>query len=254
MSSYRYALNALTDNDLAPIAADFRKLVKPLRRVGVNLRGADGRSRLIINDELIEFNGEAFCSHPDSFPCHGSCDLSGEAFRLEYNAFHGWLGKDWIHYKTNTRSAPYDLAVQAALVIAKHHLKDDIQITANIEEEFWEGEKLCDRTFGYQDFSLSGTRIEAGNSNRYIQTSLEKDGGRYIIVVEAVERNRKDNSTSQNRHVWNHHTDKKNAFQLLNKVEKIIKAQNLGKKADDKPTDTFTEELASRLEYELCEK
>lgn len=57
---------------------------------------------------------------------------------------------------TKTAYKPYDLAVNVCLIIAKHYLNDDIEISSDGTAENWdEGKQLCQHFLGYgNDFEL----------------------------------------------------------------------------------------------------
>ena len=51
-----------------------------------------------------------------------------------------------------TAQKPYDTAVTAVLIVAKHHFKDDIAVTSDGQDEDWEeGRQLCAKILGYGD-------------------------------------------------------------------------------------------------------
>lgn len=58
--------------------------------------------------------------------------------------------KGFIFEFTKTAYKPYDLAVNVALIIAKHYLKDDIKVSSDGEANNWiEGMQLCQKFLGY---------------------------------------------------------------------------------------------------------
>ena len=54
------------------------------------------------------------------------------------------------HFYTKTEHRPYDLAVMACLIIAKHYLGKEIVVYSDGSEEKWEpARRLCENYFGY---------------------------------------------------------------------------------------------------------
>ena len=95
--------------------------------------------------------------------CGGDC--SHETFEIESKMSNipEWKQEDLKAGKhifgfTKTAYKPYDLAVNVCLIIAKHYLKKDIQISSDGEMVNWEeGMQLCQHFLGYgADFSLDG--------------------------------------------------------------------------------------------------
>ena len=94
--------------------------------------------------------------------CGGDC--SYEAFCLyrkypeellrETEIAHGHKGMQFDCTKTNYR--PYDIAVNTALIIAKHHLKDGIVVKSDGEIDKWQDAmSMCQHMLGYgKEFSL----------------------------------------------------------------------------------------------------
>ena len=170
----------------AKIANDFKKLRIPLDKKGVILKGPQGTGAARINDTEIIFNGDSHCGHPQNHElgivwpaanaggvsagqstqigdwfagaqvltrcCGGQC--SHESFVLEQKyTTPSWAkpepdGKYFEFCKTAFK--PYDLAVTAALVIAKNYLGDKISIHSDGEEVHWfDAKMLCKTVLGY---------------------------------------------------------------------------------------------------------
>ncbi len=147
------------------IVLDFERLILPLEDVGVRLAGAHGDGVPQIDHSAITFNGVRKCGHPDNpdiyipFPCatgngigssrdgiqssnplfvelkhrtcNGRCDC--ESFnlpRLVPTAFRQPDEDGLYFYCCKTAFKPYDLAVQCALLISKHHLGDRIEVSS----------------------------------------------------------------------------------------------------------------------------
>lgn len=67
----------------------------------------------------------------------------------------------YIFNCTKTNYKPYDLAVNVVLIIAKHHLKNDIVVDSDGDDSNWaEGVQLVEHFLGYgQDFKLDSRSI-----------------------------------------------------------------------------------------------
>lgn len=122
------------------------------------------------NQTLDDTNGHWFAGlQLETRTCDGDC--SHETFRLErFSNFKSepkedietWEGSDGKKYRTNpvklgkffqcTKTAykPYDLAVTACLVIAKHYLQEHIAISSDGELEHWQDAMIiCQHFLGY---------------------------------------------------------------------------------------------------------
>ena len=173
------------------VSKDFKKIIPWLDSIGIHLKGGLGTGKPIINSNQICFNGDANCNHKDkdlgiAWPsnnamgvgtnqmyklghwfggrelqtreCGGDC--SHETFRLEQE----FDTSDYEPTKKNnkyfnfckTAYKPYDLAVTACLVIAKHHLKTQITIKSDGEMQHWQDAiLLCQNVLGYgSDFTI----------------------------------------------------------------------------------------------------
>ncbi|HZD48874.1 MAG TPA: hypothetical protein VE178_09015 [Silvibacterium sp.] len=168
------------------IVADFQRCVLALDDAGVSLAGPMGDGLPRIDQDAIAFNGVRDCGHPKNdeiripFPseeaagvgssldaivdswfigvqirrrtCNGDC--SYEAFVFERIADGGdeHLGDSGRqitdHCKTGFR--PYDLAVQCALLIAKHHLEDRFGVASGGSDRHWnDARRLCYLHLGF---------------------------------------------------------------------------------------------------------
>ena len=129
------------------VVDDFKKLLKPISDKGIVLANGMGEGKPIINDNEIVFNGLG--------------ELSHETFCLEKtHEIQDWQ-KDMkkgelIFQFTKTARKPYDIAVTACLVIAKHHFGEKIRISSDGNDSEWnDGKQLCQEILGYgQDFKL----------------------------------------------------------------------------------------------------
>ena len=81
--------------------------------------------------------------------CGGDC--SHEPFGLSLVKELGGGGNDKFLFDfCKTAYKPYDLAVICALIIAKHHLKEQIRISSDGTLEQWkDGIVLCEKVLGY---------------------------------------------------------------------------------------------------------
>jgi len=84
------------------------------------------------------------------------------------NGLHG------EYVKTGFR--PYDLAVTAVLLVAKHHLKDQLVIHSNGADAQWaDARRLCQKVLGYGDwFGI-------------IEEKVEEEDGREVTLRILVE-------------------------------------------------------------------
>ena len=122
---------------------------------------ATGIAKKGINAQLLEITKSQWFAkaHLEARTCSGNC--SHETFYLEQksDAKTAWIDESakGKHFQfTKTAYKPYDLAVTVCLVIAKHHLKDDIAISSDGEITDWEeAMHLCQHFLGYgSDFTL----------------------------------------------------------------------------------------------------
>ena len=166
------------------IVADVQGIVLALDDMGVHLAGPLGEGLPEIDADHIAFNGLWHCGHVKNeeivipFPAadgagignsanavegsyfgmgtllkHRTCDgnCSYETFRIA-RIFEGAdkvrNGRHSDSCKTAFR--PYDLAVQCVLLIAKHHLKDRIQVWSGGSDYHWNDARLlCYVHLGY---------------------------------------------------------------------------------------------------------
>lgn len=183
---YWYVDPELPSDLFGKVVADFRKLLPRLLEIGIPLAGPMGDGEPIITDEELCFNGREHCGHPhrdigiawpsagaggiadvgetpiagewfagallEKRTCGGDC--SHESFVLE-RVFkpYEWQkpmpdGKLFAFCKTAYK--PYDLAVTAALLIARHHLGDRIRVASDGTAEHWfDARLLCQAELGY---------------------------------------------------------------------------------------------------------
>lgn len=181
------------------IRIDFESLILPLSDGGTQLAGAGGEGPPEITEELICFNGLNNCGHPkndeiavpyplgdaegigpgstavtnaDGFvtylkhrTCNGSCSYETFSFPRSLDGTrHSGPDKDGLfggYVKTGFR--PYDVAVTAALIVAKRHLKDQLVVEGNGGDSRWrDAKRICQRVLGYGDwFGITEEKIVA---------------------------------------------------------------------------------------------
>lgn len=171
------------------IVDDFKKLVPVFATQDVVLAGGLGAGEPQVNYEDIWFNGPENCGHPENhaigiaWPAEkaggvGSLSesLDGAWFagrKLEKRCCGGDCSHETLHFpqilKTEdwqkpemtkgvplyfefckTAFKPYDWAVTAFLIIAKHHLGDKLVVHSDGETEHWQDARLvCQLELGY---------------------------------------------------------------------------------------------------------
>lgn len=169
------------------IAHDFQKLLPSFRKFGIPLAGVDGTGEPVVAPlKEVSFNGARNCGHPpnhelvlpwpapnaggvyaverpisgrwyagavvETRTCDGDCSYEGFYFPRVY------IPADWeepdergMYFNfCKTAFRPYDLAVTAFLLIAKHYLGDDIVVSTDGEDAHWRDAKiLCLMELGY---------------------------------------------------------------------------------------------------------
>lgn len=116
------------------------------------------------NDTSANIDGHWFAGAKlDTRTCGGDC--SHETFIIEAKMqVPEWKKKDVEQNKrifncTKTAYKPYDLAVTACLIIAKHYLGNEILVASEGELKDWnDGMQICEHFLGYgQDFTIDDT-------------------------------------------------------------------------------------------------
>lgn len=157
------------------IVDDFAKLLEPIAKSGIHLAGWDGHGLPAIDYDEVRFNGAKLCGHdyrPHSYTwplqtnleglewtkgalkreCFGDCSNETFAFPRTY------VPKEWEKPDENglyfdcckTRFKPYDVAVTAFLIVAKHHLGSQIIVKSDGGPEGWmDAKRLCQQYLGY---------------------------------------------------------------------------------------------------------
>lgn len=172
------------------IRSDFERMILPLTDAGIELAGGLGEGPPEVTDQLIRFNGLTHCGHPKNekisvpYPSEGAegvgpsanaldGDTDGLVTRLKHRCCDGRCSCEtfslprtldldesrdadedglYIEYvKTGFR--PYDVAVTAALMIAKRYLKSNFVISSNGGDHQWaDARRLCQHVLGYGDW------------------------------------------------------------------------------------------------------
>ncbi len=129
----------LSATAFAAAAADLRSL---LSIIDTPLAGFDGTGSPRIDDDHVVFNGKA----------PATCEPF-EIARVEFDR----RGRNEIYSFRKTEHQPYDLCVQAALIVLKQHLDGEITVSSDGDDASWaEARRLVEQVLGYgQDFKLS---------------------------------------------------------------------------------------------------
>jgi hypothetical protein len=174
------------------IIADVQQIVLVLDDMGVRLAGPLGRGLPEIEADHIAFNGLWECGHIKNeeivipFPSeeaagigssinavagsyygmgtllkHRTCDgnCSYETFRFVPTCNESETVRD-VRYCDSCKTGfrPYDLAVQCVLLIAKHHLKDRIQVWSGGSDYHWNDARLL--CYVHLSYPLSQYRVD----------------------------------------------------------------------------------------------
>lgn len=170
------------------IVGDFRKLLPLFKTLDIQLADGMGEGEPTFTDEKIWFNGKTNCGHkefdlgiawpsdgptkfgtaPDAEEAHdgtwfagvklnqrtcgGDCSHETFAFARE-TELREWDKPDENgRYFAFTKTAfkPYDLAVNACLIIIKHYLGDKIKVSSDGEMKDWQDAiDICQNAFDY---------------------------------------------------------------------------------------------------------
>jgi hypothetical protein len=184
------------EKDIAPgdylrIVQDFQKLLPVFEANGVKLKGGDGEGEPEFSEVQVLFNGDAHCGHKQydlgiTWPaakasgvsvqpvvvgewfagaklekrsCGGDCSHEAVFFPLRLEP-EKWQEPEEGKYFDFCKTAfkPYDWAVTAFLVIAKHYLGDKIRVSSDGDIKLWyDAMQLCHLELGYGlEFQLPG--------------------------------------------------------------------------------------------------
>ena len=184
---YWYRPLDIPEADMRTIAEDFSKIVLALDDMGVKLGDARGDGVPEITPEFIGFNGLAKCGHPQNsnivipWPtdtARGVNDGEAEAghwfagVKLETRTCDGDCSYESVWFPASIRDdkflqpsaqhkglyfsccktayRPYDVAVTAFLIIAKHHLGKRLHVSSDGGDQHWQDAKvLCYAHLGY---------------------------------------------------------------------------------------------------------
>lgn len=192
---YWYREKEIAPPIFARITTDFKTLLPVLKVLDIRLGNGSGEGKPVINNCEVVFNGLRNCGHPKNasivipWPsptikpgvapnaseavvgswyagvylnqrtCNGDCSYETFYFprvlSREVPVHDGrFAGKYFQFCKTGFR--PYDLAVTAFLVIAKHHLGNRLIVKSDGTIMHWmDAVKLCQDVLGYGlDFEL----------------------------------------------------------------------------------------------------
>jgi hypothetical protein len=170
------------------IVDDFKRVIPEIEKAGVMLADGHGVGEPVIAYYGVVFNGAVKCGHPQnaaiSIPwpskdaggvanpwkenaqsghwfagaeiqkrvCNGDCSYETFIFPRIMEISAGYDPDKEGRYFDCTKTAfrPYDIAVTAFLVIAKHHLGDHIKVSSDGEDGHWfDGKMLCQMVLGY---------------------------------------------------------------------------------------------------------
>lgn len=234
---YWYRKPKIDSEIMALIVKDFGSIVLVLDDMGVRLGDGCGAGAPIISAEEIIFNGLSACGHAQnseiSIPwpskdasgignnvtaingdwfagamlqaraCDGDCSYETFDFpRAMSKSDIEWQSardrSDGLYFNcTKTAFRPYDVAVTAFLIIAKHYIGDDLRVTSDGKDEHWRDAKnLCQFHLGYGfDFQMTGQGLIEGDSRitkpiTEEQRRVEREADR--AAVAAIQANEKE--------------------------------------------------------------
>ena len=167
----------ILDIDFKRILNDTVKIFPIINKMGIILSGPEGMGEYILNDTRISFNGKRKCGHKDrniilNWPIINTkrTDQRNNILYDVNNNDNAWknirscggncMYEPFVLEKINTRRPlinetdsitkqlpyfsscktsfkPYDVAVMMVLIIARHHLKNNIYITSDGNIDNW---------------------------------------------------------------------------------------------------------------------
>jgi len=153
---YWYKVRELKQDSFDDFVRDFITILPNFRNVLEQNEGND--QALAINNQLVIFNGIQENSHEtfyfDRVTRKGSYEQTNDS------------GK--IFNFTKTARKPYDIAVCSALIIAKQHFGDSIEISSDGDNEEWtEAKILCQKVLGY------GAYLNMGDYSKNLEATNE---------------------------------------------------------------------------------
>jgi hypothetical protein len=155
-TNYWYKLPEISQKVWDEFIDDFGKIV-PLFVRYLESNTTDGQQLVFDNNE-IRFNGIGENAH-ETFSMERKVDTNGRftQYLNPESAVNAEEAPAHVFDFCKTARKPYDIAVVCALIIAKHHFKDDIKVSSDgdIDGEWIEGKEMCQDRLGYgKDFKL----------------------------------------------------------------------------------------------------
>ena len=184
-----YRPPAIDDDEFRHIRAELEKLILPLEDIGVRLADGRGNNEPEISDKCIRFNGVCDCGHPENedivipYPAENARGIGSSetavigpwhlvGVELRHRCCSGECCHETFHfpkiadrdaskskepetnglvfYWTKTAFKPYDIAVTAALLIAKRYLRNQLIVYSNGADAQWaDAKEMCQRHLGY---------------------------------------------------------------------------------------------------------
>jgi len=178
------------------ISSDLKKVLPEIDKGGIILAGGDGSGSPVINNNEIIFNGLENCGHKQeelgiTWPsdtagglantwqenpkngkwfagallekraCGGNCSHETLYFprMLPIKNYHSKDDSGKYFEFCKTAFKPYDIAVTAFFIIAKYHLKTEIDVRSDGNDKDWfDAKMLCQSVLGYGfEFNINGT-------------------------------------------------------------------------------------------------
>lgn len=175
------------------IVEDFRRLLPIMSKHDLRLADGHGQGEPVITESSIWFNGPQNCGHKlnravripwpasgaggvssaDEDPvagrwyagaqlnkraCNGDCSYETLDFPrvMRLDRFIQAAENGMVFNFCKTAFRPYDIAVTGCLVIAKHHLGEELRVASDGDIDHWfDGMMLCQMELGYGlDFQL----------------------------------------------------------------------------------------------------
>lgn len=172
------------------IRADFEKLILPLADSGAHVADGLGEGVPVITNDVIRFNGVRFCGHPTHdaiaipFPTDDACGIGSSAnaiqqdgseeliTRIKHRCCDGRCSYETFSFPrclpsdeeqpgtnglcigfTKTAFRPYDIAVTAALLIARRNLGDQFVVhTDGLDAQWSDAKRICQEVLGYGEW------------------------------------------------------------------------------------------------------
>lgn len=123
----------------------------------IPLRGVEGAAEPVFRDFIVAFNGGC---EPLIVQCVCDARSPERPSRAKPGAWFGFC---------KTEHLPYDLCVQAALIVFQHHLGAGFLVSSDGDSAAWgRARELCQRVLGYgESFSLASVLfLSCGAMNR----------------------------------------------------------------------------------------